>query len=221
MDTFNIFIKLICDLFTKNSGEFLAALTGAFFGAASAYMFENSKEKTKKLAEQHGAIIRAQMVLIGQFNTVRNIQKQYLDPFRSDPQREAKLTRFQVTDTSLRVAYDSISFLLMTKPLTPVLEIHAAEQTYICAIESLKLRNEVYEQFHKRAKLEKIDMHSGQCTVRVEDPRDIKLLKDLTNNLYQAVDDACGRLSLQIKELHKAGKLVDSKKEYLLIAGEK
>jgi hypothetical protein len=203
------------------TGEFFSAMAGAFFGAACAFWFERIKETQRKQTEEHGAIVRAQMVLIGQLNTAKNIQKQLLNPLRNDPQREMKLIRFDMTDVSLRVAYDSISFLLMTKNPTLVLDIHAAEQSYISATECLVSRNSAYEKLHKNSKLEQIDPQTGKCKVMVDDLRDIKLLKDMTDALYTSVDRACVRLEEQIKELHKVGKLLYPKKNFLLIAGEK
>jgi hypothetical protein len=220
METFHIFLNLMLDFVSKSSGEFLAAMAGAFFGAACAFWFERSKEKEKKQAEEHGALMRSQLALICQLNTINNIRKQHLDPFRNDPIRERNMIQFRMTDASLRVAYDSISFLLMTKNPTLVLDVQAAEHSYISAMECLAWRNEAYEKLHNNSKLEKIDVQTGRCTVQV-DLRDIKQLKDLTDALYTSVDNAYDRIELQIQELYKAGKLLYPKKNFLQIAGEK
>ena len=126
-----------------------------------------------------------------------------------------------MTDASLRVAYDSISFLLTTKNPTLILDVQAAEQSYISDMESLTWRNDAYEKLHMNSKLEKIDNQTGQCNIRIEDPRGLKLLKDSTDALYTSVDKARVRIDFQIKELHKAGKLLYPKKEFLQIAGRK
>ncbi len=220
-NTFWIFLNLLADFFSKSSGEFFAAMTGAFFGAACAFWFERSKEKEKKQADECGAIMRSQLALIGQLNTLNNIKEQHLDLFRKDPIRERKLIQFHMTDASLRVPYDSISFLLTTKNPTLVLDVQSAEQSYISAMECLTLRNDAYEKLHKNSKLEKMDNQSGQCSVRVEDLRDLKLLKDLTDALYTSVDNASVRIESQIKELFNAGKLLHPKKNFLQIAGKK
>src|ERR1017187_6531231 len=125
-------------MLTKNSGEFLSALAGALFGAAMAFWFDNLSEKTRRKRDEHGAIVRSQLALIGQLSTIRNIQKQLLDKFRNVPNRELQLIEFSMTDTSIRVTYDSISFLLMTKNPELVLEVHSAEQSYLSAMECLK-----------------------------------------------------------------------------------
>jgi len=127
-------------------------------------------------------------------NTLDNIKEQHLDLFQKCPIRERKLIQFRMTDASLRVAYDSISFLLTTKNPTLILDVQAAEQSYISDMESLTWRNDAYEKLHMNSKLEKIDNQTGQCSIRID---------------------------FQIKELHKAGKLLYPKKEFLQIAGRK
>jgi hypothetical protein len=154
-------------------------------------------------------------------NTLDNIKEQHLDLFQKCPIRERKLIQFRMTDASLRVAYDSISFLLTTKNPTLILDVQAAEQSYISDMESLTWRNDAYEKLHMNSKLEKIDNQTGQCSIRIEDPRGLKLLKDSTDALYTSVDKARVRIDFQIKELHKAGKLLYPKKEFLQIAGRK
>ena len=197
--------------------SFFTGLIGAIFGACVAYCSDWLKEQRKKRNEQHGAIVRTQLALIGQFNTINNLKQQYLDQFRNDPQREAKLIRFEMQDAHLRVAYDPIAFLLMTKTPSLVLEVHSAEQSYFSAMEALTARNQAFEKIHARSELEKLNQQTGQSTILVKDPRDIVLLKHTTENLYTTVDTAMDRLALQIKELQKAGKSLYPKKRFLQI----
>jgi hypothetical protein len=199
----------------------LTGLVGAIFGACIAYFSDWLKEWRKRRNEQHGAIVRTQLALIGQFNTIRNLQKQCLDPLRDDPARVQKLIHFEMQDANLRVPYDSIAFLLSTDNPTLVLEIHAAEQAYLSALEGLRARNQAFNKLHSNSTLEAIDPKTGKCTVVSHDPRDIKLLEDTTALLYDTVDRARERLELQIKDLHKAGKALYPKRKFLQIAGEK
>ena len=57
----------------------------------------------------------------------------------------------------------------------------------------------------------------GKCTLKVKDPRILKLLQDTTDSLYNSVDNACERLGKQIAELSKAGKVLYPKKNYLQV----
>jgi hypothetical protein len=220
LDVNAILAKLI-DFCSKNAGVFFTALMGTFFGAVSAYWTERTKERRKKRVEEHGAIIRAQMALIGQLNTVRAIQTQHLEPFRDDPQRVTKLISFEMSDTSLRVPYDAISFLLMAKDANLVLEVHAAEQSYFSVMEVLSARNKAQDALHKNSRVETFNPQTGACTIVINDPRNLKLLKDFTDALYTAADNARDRLTLQIQELEKAGKRAYPKKKFLKIVGKK
>jgi hypothetical protein len=200
---------------------FITGLIGAIFGACIAYFSDWLKEQRKKRDEQHGAIVRTQLALIGQLNSINNIQIQFLDPHRKDPQRSMKLIRFDTEVAELRVAYDSISFLLVTINANLVLDVHAAEQSYFSAMTALTLRNQAFDKLHANSEVEKLDLQTGQCTVRPKDPRDLKLLTDTTDNLYKTADTARERLALQIKELEKAGKALYPKRKFLQIAGQK
>jgi len=124
------------------------------------------------------------------------------------------LFSFHMTDNPMRVAFDSIAFLLMTKDPNLVMQIHSAEQTFLSAVDALKIRNDAYEKFHKNAVSESMD-ETGKCRLIVKDPRDIKLLKDTTNILYTAVDNACERCETQVAELFKAGKKLFPEKTFL------
>ena len=221
LDTLKIFIGLMTDTFSQNAGACLASLFSAFFGATCAMSFQRWKEKQKRIDEEHGAMVRCQMALIGQLNTLCNLKEQHLDPLRKDPARERKLINFSMSDAGLRVAYDSLSFLLTTKNPMLLLDIHAAEQSYISAMECLTWKTEAYEKMHDNSILEKSNPETGACSVLLKDPRHLMQLKFVTDALYVAVDNACARLELQIKELQKAGKLLYPKKKFLEIAGRK
>jgi hypothetical protein len=199
----------------------IVAACGALFGAFTAYLADYIKEWRRTRNERHGAIVRTQLALSGQLNTVSNIQQQFLAPLRDDPERDKKLIRFTMQRTGLCVAYDSISFLLMTNHANLVLDVHSAEQSYRSAMEALDSRNQAFDRFHANLRLDGFDPNTGQCTGVPKDPRDLKLLKDTTDNLYRAVDKASERLALQAKELEKAGKSLYPKREFLPNAGER
>lgn len=221
MDTLKIFIGTLVDSLTQNAGACVASMFSAFFGATCAMSFQRWKEKQKRIEDEHGAIVRCQMVLVGQLNTISNLKEQYLDPLRNDPNREKKLINFRMSDAGLRVAYDSLSFLLTTENPTLLMDVHSAEQSYISAMECLQWKNEAYEKIHGNSTLERIDPTTGACAAILKDPRYLLQLKFLTDALYKSVDNAEARLDLQIKELQKAGKLLHPKKKFLQIAGRK
>jgi len=193
----------------------LTALFGAIIGAFTAYLCDWLKEGRKKRKDQHGAIMRTQLALISQFNTIDNLEKQFLEPFRQEPERELKLISFVMHDTNLRVNYDAIAFLLETKNPTLVLEVHAAEQSYLAAMDALNLRNEAYERLHSNSSVESLNRQTGQATIVVKDPRNLKLLKDTTDSLYTSVARAKERLTKHVNELYNVGKLLYPKRTFL------
>ncbi len=192
----------------------------AFFGATCAMSFQRWKEKQKRIEDEHGAIVRGQMVLVGQLNTICNVKEQHLDQFRDDPKRELKLINFRMADAGLRVAYDSLSFLLNAKNPALLLDVHSAEQSYISAMDCLTWKNEAFVKLNENSTLEKAS-DSGQITIKIKDQRDLIQLKMLTDALYKAMDTAEAKLGEQVKELSKAGKLLHPKKRFLEITGRK
>jgi hypothetical protein len=203
---------------TQRKGErsdIWLGLFGVILGACLAYAGDALKERRKTHNEQHKAILRSQLALIGHLNTLTIIKKDYLDPARESHEREKQLIRYRMEDTNWRVPYDSIAFLLITKNPNIVLAVHSAEQTYISAMHALEARNQAYEQLHASSKLEGMDPNTGQC-ILTADRRHIHLLKLTTDSLYTTVDTAIGRLTTEIKELYDTGKFLYPDRSYPL-----
>lgn len=217
---FSLVIQTIAKVLADISGEFWSALAGAFFGAATAYYFQRTSEKQKRLDEQHGAILRAQLSLIGQFNTLKNIQVQLLDPFRKDPEREYKMVMMFQASSALAVNYDALAFLLDTKWANLVGDIHVAERCYQTSVGALSMRNDAVRQLHARSELQAFDPVTGNSRIKA-DPRDAKSVKDLTDGLFNSVDDSVLKIDAAIKELKKAGKAVFPKKRFLSLEDAK
>jgi|ERR1035441_3435689 hypothetical protein len=203
---------------TKNNGaksDLWLGLFGVILGACLAYGADWLKEYRKKHNEQHTGILRSQLALIGHLNTLNNIKTDYLDPVRHLPHREDKLIRYTMVDSSWRVPYDSIAFLLTTKNPTLVLEVHSAEQTYISAMHGLEARNQAYDQMHANSRLGNLNRNTGECIIQA-DPRHVLLVKQTTDSLYNTVDNAMERLTKAIKALYGAGKLLYPKRSFPL-----
>ena len=127
------------------------------------------------------------------------------------------MIHFEMAGNSFRASYDSIAFLIANPDnANLLLAVHSAEQFFITAVDGLKHRNEAYLNLHAKAELGEMDSQ-GKCTLKVKDPRILKLLQDTTDSLYNSVDNACERLGKQIAELSKAGKVLYPKKNYLQV----
>ena len=189
---------------------------GALCGGLSAYWLERYRERTKKTSEQFSALVRSQFALIVQLNTLSNIKIQFLDRYRNDEKRELRMIRFNIEDSKLRVAYDSIAFLASTDANT-LLSVQLAEQSYVAAVSALASRNNAFDFLHENTTVMRGDPQTGRMTLATNDPRPLKLLKDTTDSLYNTVDKACERLKEEIAQLRTVGKKLYPKKKFLKI----
>jgi len=210
----------IAKFWDANSGEFISALAGAFFGALAAYWFQRFSEKKKQADTNHAAILRAQLALISQINILENFRRQTLDPLRNDPERFLKMLLTYRANNCIAVDYESLSFLLDSNNATLLLQVQVAERGYQSAMDAIDERNLTMKDIRAHSDVAKANMETGQFTVRA-DPRDIKLLKDNTDALYSSVDHAekiCGEV---IAELNKVGKHVFPKRRFLSLEEKK
>jgi hypothetical protein len=197
-----------------NSGEFISALAGAFFGAWAAYYLQRESENRKEKDARHGAILQAQLALVTQLNTLQNIQKQWLDKFRSDPERAMKMWRFYQAASTLEIDFKSLAFLLDGEHAGFVAELHVVDRCYKTAMDALEVRNKEYERLRDHSEVVGGSLATGQFELRA-DIRDIKMLRDATDSLFESVDDAERKCSQAIKDLKTVGKKVFPKRKFL------
>lgn len=209
-------LQSVTTFFEKNAGELVSALAGAFFGAIAAYWFQRYLEKSKQKDANHAGIMRAQLALISQLNTIENYRRQHLDPLRHDSERDRKLLLTYRTTRCLEVNYEALSFLLESNNANSLMRVQVAERAYWAAIEAIDERNQTMRRLHERAAVENADLATGQFTVRA-DPRDIKLLRDNTDSLYGCVDHAEKYLADTIAELRRVGREIFPKRKFLLL----
>lgn len=206
----------VCSFWSTNSGEFISALAGAFFGALAAYWFQRWSEKKKDADSNHAAILKAQLALISQINVVENFRRQHLDPLRNDPARDFKMLLVYKPTSHLSVDFDSIAFFLAKKDPNILMHVQVAERCFHSAMDAIDARNETMREMHSRSDVQRADIETGHFTIKA-DPRDIKLLRDNTAALYHSVDYAEEKLSEAIVGLKKAGKAIFPKRHFLSI----
>ncbi len=201
-------------LLQQFGGEFIAALLGALAGSLSAYYGQQKAEKLRLQEEHHGALILAQLALIGQVNSLENLREQYLDPYRNNPRRDKEMVMFSQVGSQLAINYDALAFLLMTDYSNLPLEISVAERSYQSAMSALEMRNIAFEKFHAKGRLIEADSGAGTCKIAA-DPRDLRFLKDTTDSLYEITDNALIKCDKAIHDLRSAGKVIFPKKKFL------
>jgi hypothetical protein len=204
----------LVSFWNANAGEFTAALGGAFFGAWAAYALQQWSEKRKESDERHGAILQAQLALVTKLNTLRNIQTQWLNKFRTDQHRVYKMWRFYQAGSTLEIDFKSLAFLLDGEQASFLAELHVVDRCYKTAMDALEVRNKEYERLRDRSQVVDANMETGEFGIHA-DPRDVKMLKDATDSLFKSVDDAEKKCAQAIKDLKAAGKKVFPGRKFL------
>ena len=106
-----------------------------------------------------------------------------------------------------------MSFILMSPHADLISQIHTAETSYLTAMDALKMRNEAFQTLHSKSALQQMD-EAGHCVLRA-DRRDIKLLKDVTDALFESVDDACKKCEEAVSNIRQTGKNIFPRKRFL------
>lgn len=198
----------------KNSGEFISALAGALFGALAAAWIQARTERRKGDEAKSGAITRTQMALISQLNVLASFRQRHLDPLRSHPQRELHMTQIHFPRSCLSVNYESIAFLIENSEPNLLLRVQVAERAYHSAIDAVEVRNRAIDKLNERGELQSGDHKTGEFIMGV-DPRDLKLVRDFTNDLYASTDYAEKLCAETITDLKTVGKKIFPKKTFL------
>src|SRR5574341_260300 len=178
-----------------------AAAFGGFSGAFVAFLLERRRREMEEKKSKISAALRAHLILIGYIETLENLNRQYLDPLRNDPQRNHKLTSSFISPVHLKLDLDSLSFLAEHRKPQVFHDIHLAQRAYYSAIDALDVRNSWLEKFlGSEVKLLGYNRDTEQAYIAA-DPRSVKVLTDLTDSLYKATDLAIEKCNSAIKSL--------------------
>ena len=181
---------------------FVTAAFGAFFGALSAFWLGSVKQKRDESNRRHTALLAAQYALFSQWNIVEDIRRNLLEPSRKDPNRHLNLRVFIRAQAPLTVPFKELTFIIDSDEPNLLQEIHLAEQGYIGAIDTLERWNAIRGDFYSKYQPETIDMATGRASVTVQS-KDIFLLKNAADILYDQVDKALPKFDEQIKKVFK------------------
>jgi hypothetical protein len=173
----------------KDFLPFATSLFGAFFGALGAYFVGRSKEKRDENNRRHTALLATQYALFSQWNIVEDIRKNFLEPFRKDPQKYFKQLEYFRVVGELKVPFEELTFIINSKEPNLLQEIHIAEKRFTSSIELLKKLNQKRIEIQDKYPPKNFDMTIGKGEIDV--PRyEIYRLKALTDLLYDEVDKA-------------------------------
>jgi len=173
----------------KDFLPFASSLFGAFFGALGAYLVGRFKEKRDEDKRRHTALLATQYALFSQWNVVEDMRKNFLEPFRKDPQRHLKQLQYLRVVGELSVPFEELTFIIDSKEPNLLQEIHIAEKRFTSSTDLLNKLNQKRLEIQDKYPAKNFDMTTGRGEIDV--PRyEIYRLKALTDLLYDEVDKA-------------------------------
>jgi|ERR1035437_1441072 hypothetical protein len=173
----------------KDFLPFATSLFGAFFGALGAYLVGRFKEKRDENKRRHTALLATQYALFSQWNVVEDMRKNFLEPFRKDPQRHLKQLQYLRVVGELNVPFEELTFIIDSKEPNLLQEIHIAEKRFTSSTDLLNELNQKRLEIQDKYPPKNFDMTTGRGEIDV--PRyEIYRLKALTDLLYDEVDKA-------------------------------
>jgi hypothetical protein len=185
-------------------GELVAALAGAVAGSFTAYWLQRGTEKRRERNENRAAIVRAQVALIAQLNTLQILWQQYFLPVLNDSERETKIGMIWFVQCDPLVDVGTLSFLVTRKTPNIPFDVHLAQRSFISAMDALRERNSQYEQIFQRGETHAINPNTGQSLIRA-DPRAILNYRAATDAIYNLFPAAIARSEAMTTELKRIG----------------
>lgn len=123
----------------------LATLVAAFIGAWFAFRLTDKAHARQTENQNVAAINRALFVVLRQFNAVKNVRDQLIDPVRNEPGRFIKMLALMPLDYSaLKPDFESISFLLETDKRGLMVDLMLENERFHNVIEGVNERSKLH-----------------------------------------------------------------------------
>ncbi len=123
----------------------LVTLVAAFAGSWYAFRLTDRERERQTVREQVAAVNRAQFVLIQQFNALKQIQSQTIEPVRQHPGRFiAMRALLPIRGASSLIDADSLSFLLETDDRELPFRMLIEQQRFETAVQALNERSRLH-----------------------------------------------------------------------------
>jgi hypothetical protein len=127
------------------AGTALVTLVAAYGGAKYAFRLQDRARERETRGDQRAAVNRAQFALIRQYNMLRNIQKQFVDPIRNHEGRFlAMRPALGLTEAPKPIDLDSLSFLLETDDRDFPLRLMLEQENLDILIRTLQERSRLH-----------------------------------------------------------------------------
>ena len=123
----------------------LVTLVAAFSGAWFAFLLNDRAKARQTVRDQVAAINRAQFALIRQFNTLKVVQAQAVEPIRQHPGYHiAMRALLPLRDDAPELDLGSLSFLLETEDRELLLELMIENQRFKTAVQAINERSRLH-----------------------------------------------------------------------------
>jgi hypothetical protein len=198
VEALTIVVKLFINYLVEHVPELLGILVSTWVGASAAFRFEGWMRRREQTAEDLRNGKRAQLILIDQYEFIKQLEHEHLRPLRKDPMRWLKLNATVSLTTPQHLDRSTLDYLLDTHPgLLNQLNTH--DRVIVQAVGLFKERREAHERLGARlVELDdaetpppNLDTPAGRqlfeetIGVHIAEP-----IKGLTDSLYSAVDHA-------------------------------
>lgn len=175
--------------------EFAKIFFSALLGATCAFAVERWVKKTEKKEQRIDACRKTQYALTCRINTLLNIRKKWLDHERGNVNRWIELHPLLITEhLHPTIPLDDLSFLLKTPDSDLLRDFFICIQKSDICFQTINLRNSMHVEFQK-------EYEGNYISLRLK-----TILEELTNELYENVDEAVGYLTQAQKDLGKCMK---------------
>lgn len=181
---------MTCNAELKDFLPFATALFGAFFGAFGAYLVGRFKEKRDENNRRHTALLATQYALYSQWSVIEDMRKNFLDPFRKDPERHFKQLQYFRVVGELNVPFEELTFIINSNEPNLLQEIHIAEKRFSSSTDLLNNLNQKRLEIQDKYPPKNFDMKTGRGSEMIVPAYEIYRLKVLTDLLYDEVDKA-------------------------------
>lgn len=203
----------------------LATLVAAFLGAYCAFSLNDNARARQTVRDQVAAVNRALFVLTRQFNLLRGIQNQVINPVREDDTRFIKMRPSLPLSIGFpKLDMDSLSFLLETEYHNLLLELLIEQERFESALQAMNERSRLHlEILQPRMAaggiMEGVDYSFGKAVEVLGHPFVLHMQR-ATDQAIKLVDDAVDSNLTFAKRFHREMKALFPEPKHKIILFE-
>jgi hypothetical protein len=187
----------------------IGTLVSTFFGAYFAFLFERRKRYSEQAEKNIDALNRALFTLTVMWDTLRQYQRDYLNPMRERPDRWLNLTSHPLAAQHEGIQFEPGQlYFLLTKKGTCFANVMLQERRFKLAVGMIQHRTQVMlnEAFPRLRNVPKNSLMSEAEAERLLGIGITQQLKQFTDQIYEFVDEDLPSIEATFNELRAAAK---------------